>query len=415
MPTPHILFYVRVAVPLVIAVCGRGDAGSVEPWRRHTVDQSSKGADGVRLADFDGDGFQDIATGWEEGGVVRIYRNPGPARVGRVWPAATVGEVASAEDAVFVDLDGDGAPDVVSACEGRTKALYAHWSPGLGRWDDPDTWETGRFPNPQGGPQLWMFTLPMDVDGKGGIDLVTGSKGGGAAVGWWRSPEGDARALGKWTYFKLRDAAWVMSLRHYDINGDGNEDIVVSERNGKHRGVYWLGHPGLERVGEAGAWTPHQIWKGDDEVMFLDIGDIDNDGRADIAVALKPRRVVLLLATEDAAAWKPVVLEIPEVGFGSAKGVAIGDIDGDGLADIVGTCEGAAGVKSGVFWLRGKGGGLAKGEFECHDIGGEAGVKFDRVELLDLDGDGDLDVLTCEESEQLGVIWYENPTRGRGR
>ncbi len=33
---------------------------------------------------------------------------------------------------------------------------------------------------------------------------------------------------------------------------------------------------------------------------------------------------------------------------------------------------------------------------------------------MDLDGDGDLDVLTCEEdygenSAGLGVIWYENP------
>ena len=29
--------------------------------------------------------------------------------------------------------------------------------------------------------------------------------------------------------------------------------------------------------------------------------------------------------------------------------------------------------------------------------------------LADLDGDGDLDVLTCEEVGNLGVIWYENP------
>ncbi|HOW19468.1 MAG TPA: dockerin type I repeat-containing protein, partial [Phycisphaerae bacterium] len=38
------------------------------------------------------------------------------------------------------------------------------------------------------------------------------------------------------------------------------------------------------------------------------------------------------------------------------------------------------------------------------------------VALVDLDGDGDLDVITTEEewppdSRGLGVIWYENPTR----
>ena len=30
---------------------------------------------------------------------------------------------------------------------------------------------------------------------------------------------------------------------------------------------------------------------------------------------------------------------------------------------------------------------------------------------VDMDGDGDLDVLTCEERDNLGVIWYENPLR----
>ncbi|MCA9051673.1 MAG: hypothetical protein KDA89_23205, partial [Planctomycetaceae bacterium] len=38
------------------------------PWHRHTIDQSSQGADGVRFGDVDGDGRLDLATGWEEGG-----------------------------------------------------------------------------------------------------------------------------------------------------------------------------------------------------------------------------------------------------------------------------------------------------------------------------------------------------------
>src|SRR4051794_21927031 len=89
-----------------------GDRGPA--WVRHTVDESSRGADGVRLADVNGDGLPDVATGWEEGGRVRVCLNPGPALARRPWPSVTVGRVGSPEDAVFVDLDGDGSTDVVS-------------------------------------------------------------------------------------------------------------------------------------------------------------------------------------------------------------------------------------------------------------------------------------------------------------
>ncbi len=46
-----------------------------------------------------------------------------------------------------------------------------------------------------------------------------------------------------------------------------------------------------------------------------------------------------------------------------------------------------------------------------HAISDARGRKFDRVEMLDVDGDVDLDVIPCEEVHDFGVFWYENPTR----
>ncbi|HPE78298.1 MAG TPA: hypothetical protein PLC80_19550, partial [Draconibacterium sp.] len=46
-------------------------------WKMHVIDNSFSGADGVKLADANNDGLEDIATGWEEGGITKIYFHPG--------------------------------------------------------------------------------------------------------------------------------------------------------------------------------------------------------------------------------------------------------------------------------------------------------------------------------------------------
>ena len=161
-------------------------AGRGAPWKRHTIDASSRGADGVRLADVNGDGRLDITTGWEEGGRVRVYLNPGPARAKEPWPAVTAGEAGSVEDAVFVDLDSDGATDVVSCCEGDVRTMFVHWAPkDPTRYLDPAAWRTEAIPASRGAMQ-WMFSLPLQVDGRNGIDLFAGGKNEGARIGWWR-------------------------------------------------------------------------------------------------------------------------------------------------------------------------------------------------------------------------------------
>ena len=87
-------------------------------------------------------------------------------------------------------------------------------------------------------------------------------------------------------------------------------------------------------------------------------------------------------------------------------------MDLDGQEDIVFSCEAAQNL-SGVRWLSRDAADVR--QWRDHEISGSAGTKFDRLELVDLDADGDLDVLTCEEAENLGVIWYENPVQTEER
>lgn len=90
--------------------------------------------------------------------------------------------------------------------------------------------------------------------------------------------------------------------------------------------------------------------------------------------------------------------------------MAVLDVDADGRNDLVFTCGSAGNGKSGARWLSYRD-AVTDAVWDDHEVSGPEGVKYDRIELLDLDADGNLDVITCEERNNLGVVWYENPSR----
>jgi len=404
---------IRSILVLLLVALGAGPARGAAPWPRHTIDDSSRGADGVRLADVNADGRPDIVTGWEEGGITRVYLNPGPAKANQKWPAVTVGKTPSVEDAVFSDLDGDGNADVITCCEGRTRTMFVHWAPKeKSRRLMPDAWKTEAIPSSKGA-MMWMFAVPCQIDGKRGPDLVAAGKGKGAQLGWFEAPE-TPRNLADWEWHPLLDVGWIMSLVLTDMDGDSRPDILATDRKGKTRGVFWLENPGPGPA-LAKPWPRHDIGGAGREVMFLACADLDGDGLRDVLVATKPRDILFLRRTSAGGrTWQPHTIRIPDTA-GTTKAVNVGDIDLDGRPDIVFSCEGAKPPKSGVMWLSGRETQTGAAEWDAHDISGPEGAKFDLVQLVDLDADGDLDVLTCEEAANLGVIWYENPTRRPAR
>ena len=377
-------------------------------WERHVIDNSSRGADGVRAADVNGDGYLDLTTGWEEGGVIRVTMNPGPAGVKGKWPAVTVGEVASPEDAVFVDLDGDGRVDVVSSCEGRHRSVCVHWAPQEKKdYLDPTAWTTEAFPVTRG-KQSWMYAVPMNVDGKHGIDLVVGSKGTNASVGWLESPA-DPRDLGQWQFHRIYDAGWIMTIATEDLDGDGDQDLVLSDRRSKAAGVKWLENPGADTVLQGREWKEHMVGSGGKEVMFLEIADLEGDGRKDVICTNRNGHMEWFHRRSGSGVrWTAHTFALP-FSLPLGKSVATGDIDLDGTLDVVSTNRGREPARC-VAWQKWSG-SPTENKWAAVDIGGTAGAKFDLIKLIDLDQDGDLDVITCEEVANLGVIWYENPLR----
>ena len=180
-------------------------------------------------------------------------------------------------------------------------------------------------------------------------------------------------------------------------------------------GTSWFRTVAVTGAGPAraakGRWKEHRLGPppGEVEVMFLAINDLDGDGLQDVVVAaLGSEFLFIRRQPGKRVAWETHRIALPPV-TGRGKAVHSADIDLDGRMDVISTAEGAGG-KSGVIWLSYRDKPTDR-QWEAHDISGPEGVKFDLIQLLDLDEDGDLDVLTCEERTNLGVIWYENPTR----
>ncbi len=409
-------------------------------WAMHTIDNTSAGADGARFFDLNHDGRNELVVGFEEAGVTKVYLHPSTDQVKLPWPSVVVGKTPSVEGAIFLDLDGNGSQDVITFCEGQERAVFVHW--GSSDWEslwDPAVWRQQPLPASKG-RMMWMLGCPpmrtttynidrsieyLD-DGRSlrptnPIAFWAGGKGADSEVGFFKNPEGykERQNPAAYAWRPVGPVGWLMSIEPADMDGDGDEDLLISDRRGELRGCRWLENPG--RVPDNGApWTNHFIGGRDVEVMlWTGRRDLNGDGLTDLHVAAKtpdgPQLLLFLAQDHKARKWKTVAIPFPP-NTGNAKSAGLGDLDKDDDLDFVLSCESADKGKSGVVWME-----IRPTTWEIVqvvDISGPRGIKFDEAIVdQDIDGDGDMDVVICEEREKteqgktsgLGVVWYENP------
>lgn len=407
------------SVLLTLAVCAWAVGPMVAPvaadepgWVRHTILSGFSGADGVHLADVNGDDLMDAVSGWEQEGIVTLSINPGPDAAAEAWPSVTlVSKVFGVEDAVIADVDADGRPDVISACE--CGSVTIHFAPAAADILNPDTWTSVTLAGPT---QRWIKVAVAQVNTDDQrLDIIAGGKVSPTTVGWFQAPA-DPRDGSAWTYETMSDVAWTMSLEPRDVDGDGDVDVVLSDRlpihagDGTRRddlhGSRWLEN---ENTDLGRTWINHPIGLAGKNHMFLHLTDFDRDGHDDVldgAFSEKYNRSFLRLNAGDWRTWETVDIPQPDA-VGNYQDVKADDLDLDGDTDLAFTYSEADGDLSGVVLLA----AASDHTWQRVEVSGPPGTKYDNLELLDLDQDGDLDIVTSEQVDQLGLIWYENPTR----
>lgn len=287
-----------------LVLTGTGTGTFRAPTPVDTV--ADKSYSGV-LVDVDGDGALDIVVSNDRPDPKKVYRNDG---AGRFTLVATFGRPEWNTRHVAVgDLNGDRIVDLVLANRGSDAPSYLCLGIGGGRVEEPCR-EISR------GSSTTISLVDVNLDGA--LDLIVPHRDGGQSYVALNDGSGgfrDRRLFGPPT-------ATYRAAYAADFDGDGAMDLVAIDENSS---VFTM------RGSPNGAYAEPLALGPSSAPYALAVSDVDRNGTPDLIVGYTRARPVVYF-NDGPGRFTPVP-------FGDDKGVAygfaIGDLDGDGLLDIV--------------------------------------------------------------------------------
>ncbi len=273
----------------------------------------------VQVADFNGDGFDDILGRTANGGLVVGISTETPS--GRAFTTSTWGSLTNVTDWTIVvgDFNGDGMADLMNRAASDGTFWLAQ-STGSG------------FQNSYWGGLLnsisWTDITAGDYNGDGRTDLVSRAQDGT----WWASiSTGTSFQNAYWG--RWSNAVNWTDVTAGDFNGDGLDDIAGRANNK----TWWINRStGSNFVIEYwGNWTDSVDW------VDVTVGDFDGDGNDDIAGRANGQWWIAMSDGDSFTNrywgyWTTAV---------SWNDVSLIDINGDGNEDIIGRAS------NGQWWV----------------------------------------------------------------
>lgn len=336
----------------------------------------------METGDFNNDQFPDIVVSSEQDSSVTILLGNGKGQFspanGSPFPAGNI-----ANDIAVGDFNNDGNADLGFANHDR-KYLTVLLGNGKGQFTpaEKSPFRVESIPHVHG-----IATGDFNHDGR--LDLVTDSWGNnqvailfGEAVSGFITPAKFFN-VGKMPYQRLRTA---------DINRDGNTDIVTTNLGGNNTTIL-LGN-GKGGFNEA-AGSPFPCG---DAPFNLAIGDVNADGNLDLAIVNSPSSTGgistgtngLTILLGDGTGKFNMVKGSPYPAGKIPNRVAIGDVDGDGVQDIVTSDSDSDTV---YLFKMGKNGSVQS------QTALKTGNHPKGVVIVDINGDGKGDIVVCNNAD----------------
>ncbi|MBI3942860.1 MAG: VCBS repeat-containing protein [Chloroflexi bacterium] len=364
-------------------------------FTEHLIGSGFNYAYGISALDLNGDGHLDIVAADTDVGLY-WFENDGQCNFTRHVVHLRKGEWI--ERHAWGDVDGDGQLEFVGI---DNWGGAVHYFDITGDPRDGNSWVQHYIAQLGELPGAYAVAV-ADFDRDGEMEVAASS---------WRKGN-------RYTLYKRQNGAWTVQIidEHIaetrnvvavDMNGDGWLDILGSATiQGQ---VMWYENPGAPF---GSPWKKHMI----DEVRMPTLGhpvDMDGDGDVDIVMAAgitsskAPQDLAYGLAMwyenegtgTQPGPWKRHIICDP---FPRGFEAIAADLDGDGQMEVV-----ASGREQGGCLVLFKHGGDPRGPWARQTLK-ERWINADSILIVDLDGDGRLDIVAAAERGANEVRWWRN-------
>jgi len=348
----------------------------------------------VSIEDIDGDGKSDLAVANGSSNTVSVIRNTSTSGIISFAAKVDLATGTAPESASIGDIDGDGKPDLVVPNNGsNTVSVIRNTSTsGIISFAAKVDLATGANP-----------THPVsidDIDGDGKPDLAVANwSSNTVSVIRNTSTSGNLSFAAK---VDLTTGTNPVFVSIGDIDGDGKPDLAVVNYNSSTVSV-------LRNTSASGivSFAAKVDFTTGTNPYSVSIGDIDGDGKADLVVANNGSNTISVIRNTSTSGTVSFAAKVDFTTGAAPLSVSIGDIDGDGKPDLAAANSGSNTVSvirntstSGTVSFASK-------------VDFITGASPYSVSIGDIDGDGKPDLaVTDQGNNTVSVIRQEDLPQG---